>query len=187
MVKKWSIRHCGLLVVVIVVSGLLLAGLIKAVVYKGVESGEAASWMQALGSIAAISVAIWLSQERESADYRQAVQSSRMFHTRLVEAVAELRHACESQSRALLLPASHQIEDVLLFGRNLRVELLPGERQITVFKARAIASEARSLAEDIRTTENNYGYGKNQFESMRKRARKASLAFEGIKEPDDPG
>ena len=56
--KRWSIWHWGIFIFVLIVTAILVSGLAKAISDKGFGSGEAASWMQAIGSFGAIVGAI---------------------------------------------------------------------------------------------------------------------------------
>jgi hypothetical protein len=60
--KGWKAWLCALMVFAI--GSVLIFGLIRAIAVKNIESSEAAGWMQAIGTVAAIVAAIWVSAEQ---------------------------------------------------------------------------------------------------------------------------
>jgi hypothetical protein len=87
MLKKLSIWHWSLLIVVALFVGLLTVGLIKAVKEKGAGSGEAASWMQAIGSIGAIAAAFVVAASQRRADRNLEAEKRNIDELKRFEAV----------------------------------------------------------------------------------------------------
>lgn len=62
-------------VAIIAVISFMAVALTKAICEKGLESSEAASWMQAIGSFVAICIAIWVPTWQHEQTRRQAMES----------------------------------------------------------------------------------------------------------------
>jgi hypothetical protein len=85
--RKFSIWHSILLVGTAFVVLLLATGFIKAVADKGIGSGEAASWLQAIGGILAIVAAFAVATGQHKADRALEMDIRNIDESRRFEAV----------------------------------------------------------------------------------------------------
>lgn len=70
--NKLSIWHWIVLIAGVFVTALLVIGFTAAIYEKGIGSGEAASWLQAIGTMLAICVAIWVPFRQRQSEIKEA-------------------------------------------------------------------------------------------------------------------
>jgi hypothetical protein len=63
--KKFNRKQIAGFMMLVAASVLLITGLVFALYRKPIESAEVAAWVQAVGSVAAILAAIWISRDQE--------------------------------------------------------------------------------------------------------------------------
>ena len=130
------------------------------------DSSDWAAWVQAVGSIGAIGVAIWLSHSSEREARRQAVQSGRIFAGKLLNCLGQLQKACANQNYGEISAEAVTLEELVEFGRRLRLDVLTAQEAWALFDIRALAVGAANLVDQTKnTTSLNHAGG--EFHNIR--------------------
>lgn len=102
------------------------------------------NWIQAIGSVVAIFVGIHVASAPERRHRDRTWDAAVVFGDQLVEITANLRDACGLQDRALIVRSGHLLDELIVFGHSIGIELLPRHNALLwCYELRAIAAEAK--------------------------------------------
>jgi hypothetical protein len=117
-----------------------------------------AAWVQAIGSIAALGVAIWVSKSGERAQRAEALLAAQAFVSGLVNCFRELKQAAAENSIPMTRGSRAQLEELVLIGRDVPLSRLPLKAVSAVLVLRTGAARTLpQIDETLRT---------NAFEGM---------------------
>lgn len=102
-------------------------------------SKEAPAWIQAIGSVGAILIAVWISRSGERAAAQHAVISARAFASIVNRCFNSMKQGAELDQRSAVRIIQGSLEEALVSGRVIRVELLPPSCISAVLSIRAMA------------------------------------------------
>lgn len=102
-------------------------------------SKEAPAWIQAIGSVGAILIAVWISRSGDRAAAKQAVISARAFASIMNTCFNSMKLAVEFDQKSAVMILQGSLEEALISGRGIRVELLPPSCIGVVLSLRAMA------------------------------------------------
>lgn len=89
--------------------------------------GEWSGWMQAIGAVAALAIAIWLSGSPERAEKRDAVAQARAFAKAIVVFVQGMGYAAQMNERGVLVLSIAGLNEIAVLSQSARPERLPKE------------------------------------------------------------
>lgn len=113
------------------------------------QKGEWASWAQAIFSVLAIAVAIWLPRRDAKRRDRQWVRRA-YGHTLLLNSwLGNLIKACDDHDQDQVRVAALAVEEVLESGRGISLELLDAESSMRVVSCQALARRIAHIAEQL--------------------------------------
>jgi hypothetical protein len=145
-----------------------------------VTSGEWAAWVLAVGAIAAIAAAIWISYRQETARDRRSALEKRDEEERVERMCMlfglKLRHALHKTARASAVQDATLMElegtvlhDITQWPRNIPVETLNGDALEAFFALRILAVEARARVDAMMRSYSSYTFWQHEFEQLRDR------------------
>lgn len=141
---------------------------------NGCENGDQwAAWVQAVGSIGAIVVAVLLSRHDKGEERRQAIRSTKDFGLRLMGLLADLREDASAANRLKMKKHKYQLAELLDFSRGVRTEVMPSEQMLAAFDLRYIVTEAQALCADFEVNPPHYAQKFSwEFEKLRESTHK---------------
>lgn len=107
--------------------------------------GEWAAWVQALGVLAAIGWGLRAQARSARQNSRQAAQVAAMFATNMHWVFRELSDACSKRDWADYTVHRRILEEILMQGREVTLQLLDGRSLAMVSSLRTIAVEALEI------------------------------------------
>ncbi len=122
--------------------------------FRPATSAEWAAWVQTLGVLAAISWAVRLQVTASRQSLRQAGQVAAMFASHMHWVFRELNDACIKRSWADYSVHRRILQEVLMQGREVTLQLLDGRSLAMVSSLRTIAVEALEKTEGFTDTGN---------------------------------
>jgi len=111
-------------------------------IYRPATSAEWAAWVQTFGVLAAIGWALRLQVSASGERSRQAAQVAAMFATNMHWIFRELSDACGKRSWADYTVHRRILEEILVQGREVTLQLLDGRSLAMVSSLRTLAVEA---------------------------------------------
>lgn len=125
----------------IVIGGWMLGGYRT---FQPTDSAAMAGWVQAVGSIAAIALAITLQYRATTDNRRQAQLLAKVFSAQLVLSFDCILKSSESQAFGVFKTQRHVLHDTLRLGENLPLTGLDSDYLHKVFILRTLTIEALS-------------------------------------------
>ncbi|WP_041942841.1 hypothetical protein [Variovorax paradoxus] len=127
---------------------------------KFLESA-APAWVQAVGSLIALGIAIWLPRRQRSLERSDARRKALSFTALLVSAARGADKVVQANSPARLQSLKHLVEQSARLGPLVPVDLLPTDK-IAIFVALAAMAEEMKLAIADMEPRSTFGDGERQ-------------------------
>lgn len=136
-----------------------------------------AAWVQAIGSIGAISVAIWVSHNAERETRKQAIQNGHIFAGKLLNCLAGLQGACATQNVVQIMALITTLNELVVFGRSLKLDSLNANDAWALFDIRANAAEADDFAKRLGPTSMHLDHAGGEFHRLREAVLSAAVKY----------
>lgn len=146
---------------------------------SNLTSSEWAAWVQAIGSIAALVVAIGITNRAEMTKRKEISIAAGTFGSQLIASLATLRDFAKQDRRQDFNRAASVLNEVYILGHTIQIELLTGEKPTIFFKLRAIGAEAKELINEVSAFSPNTPITsfEHQFQELRGRASQAAISL----------
>ncbi|TXH90323.1 MAG: hypothetical protein E6Q78_05110 [Rhodoferax sp.] len=146
------------------------------------QSADLAAWVQAIGSIAAVLVAIWITNKADRDRRHAAWTMANLFASNLIAACAELRDTAGRGDTSASRRATDQLSELLEWARRIDVVLLDDKHIEGLFKIRATAVSTLGRAQEMNSNI-LYDYRKASefFELQRSKVHEACVQYFWIK------
>jgi len=118
------------------------------------SSGEWAAWVQTLGVLLAIGWSVYLQSQAQNQGARQASQVASVYASNMHWVFRELNDACAKESWLDYQVNRRILQEILVQGREVPLQLLDGRALAMVSSLRAIGVEALELTEGHHVTGN---------------------------------
>ncbi|MDP9992022.1 hypothetical protein J2W28_001050 [Variovorax boronicumulans] len=105
---------------------------------------SAPSWVQAIGSVAAIVAAVLIARGSERRERIGANQQATVFKETLIATLIDAQAAAAGTGRYSLHEVSAAVGVAVQMGEGLRLELLPLSRRVSTYKMRALSGMAKA-------------------------------------------
>ena len=143
-----------------------------------VASAVTAAWVQAIGSIGALAVAIWISTEGQRAERRAALNRARNFAHGVCSTLSAAVQAADDMELSDVAMLKDVLEDQLEWARSMDVGRLSGDHQLAAVGARTIAIHALHEQKDFLANASRirseaapaFNSHRGQLEKLQKRA-----------------
>lgn len=89
--------------------------------------GEWSGWMQAIGAVVGLGIAIWVSGSHERIEKRSAVIQARAFSKELVIAIQAMSYSAQRETRGMLVMSIVGLNESVALNQSMRPELMPEE------------------------------------------------------------
>lgn len=89
--------------------------------------GEWSGWMQAIGAVVGLGIAIWVSGSHERIEKRSAVIQARAFAKELVIAIQAMNYSAQREARGMLVMSIAGLNESVALNQSMRPELMPKE------------------------------------------------------------
>lgn len=136
------------------------------------QKGEWASWGQAVFSVLAILVAIWLPRRDEKRRKTQAARRAYGHVLALHVWLENLVQACDDLDASKVRVAALAVEEVLESGRGMQLELLGAEDAARVVACHALARRTAHIAEELErfkpAAPSHFEWAKDEFLDCKK-------------------
>lgn len=131
--------------------------------------------MQAVGSVVAIGIAIWLAYWSAKDQRRQAESAVRSFEAALHFWLKKEIALCEQHDGAQLAFHTEVLRDMIEVTKSIRIDLLAVGRMYRFLQLRAIAVEAVTAANTIAGQQEGWSHWGNEFVKLEDRLNKHIL------------
>jgi hypothetical protein len=136
-------------VVVLVVAVVAIAAAFGPHALHGLFSEDGAAWIQAVGSVGAILVAIWVSNSAERRSQHAASELAALFKACMLDGSYNLLHATWTESSLLVQRSVAEIQDGLEIGRAIDLGRLPPIEALKIVRIRSVISVLLVEANDL--------------------------------------
>ncbi len=159
----------------------------KLCISTNLSSAELAAWVQAIGTIVAISAAIgiawWQNHSDRARRDREASEATRraaricvVFGVKLLESLGEMVHVLGIQAEDRIYVRKALIADLAKWPDAFDIDRLPTDAVHAFLTIRTVATEADALGRLMSTAGAvNFQHWERQYESLRARLSKQSL------------
>lgn len=127
-------------------------------------TADAPAWVQAVGSVGAILVAIWVSNSTERTAKQHSLINARAFASATNSSFNAMKLAVEASNTTMVLVCQGALNEALASGRVIKAELLPATCIGSVLSLRAIS--AAILVASVVYTNNPNQYNQQQLQSV---------------------
>lgn len=115
-----------------------------------------AAWVQAIGSIGAIGVAIYLGRRSEVSEAKSALGHAYVYRANVLASCAMALKGVLLQNTNLIRDAISTIDDAIDFGRNIRVDRLSDVETLRLSQVRTQAAIAARLLREFNAIETKF-------------------------------
>lgn len=112
---------------------------------------EWSGWMQAIGSVVALAIAIWLAGSPERSERRHTVVKARAFARGLTECVHGMRISIQLDQIGVLIMSMAALHEIIAIGQSIRLELLPKDALQALVNLRANSAQVLIAAKEYQS------------------------------------
>ncbi|WP_143435791.1 hypothetical protein [Hydrogenophaga sp. IBVHS2] len=108
---------------------------------------NAPAWVQAIGSVAAVAIVIWIDRRATAQAERAASQYAVLFMAQALESIDQAAETSSNAIKAQLRSNLAALDDCYEVGKSVRLEFLPPRKAVSVSMVRSHIVQARSATQ----------------------------------------